>query len=351
MQRILIAGYYGFDNLGDEAVLAGLIKGLRDAMPGIEIAALSANPDKTRTLHGITAIKRTDIFKIITAMKKSDIFIFGGGSLIQDSTSLLSPLYYLGLLLLAKCANLPYMLMAQGVGPLNRNIVQIMTAYCFNKAALITVRDDKSAELLNKIGVNKNISITADLALLLKADNSLRVTEWIAKNIKSDKKNICISMRPWKDDSETAINQLSEILKNTPDIFPIYLPMHPEMDNEISDRMQKQTGGIKLDFYPTPPEAISIISACDGTIAMRLHTLILSVITGTPAFGIIYDPKVRDFGNKANIKIADMNNELSKHINDFLTSDMQNKNINEELILTAQKNIRLITEYLQMEKK
>ncbi|MEI6520578.1 MAG: polysaccharide pyruvyl transferase CsaB, partial [bacterium] len=276
MFRILIGGYYGFDNLGDEAVLAGLIKGLRDALPGVEIAALSANPDKTRLLHGITAIKRTDIASIFSLMHKSNLFLFGGGSLIQDVTSMMSPLYYFGLLAMARCVKLPYILIAQGVGPLNRNLIKKLTAHYFNKAESITVRDEQSAKLLNEIGVKKPTSITADLALLLEPDNSPRVEDWINRNIPSNKKIVCISMRPWLSAGETAVRQLINAIKEDSSIYPVYLPMQPTMDSEISHIMQNETGGVVVDITPTPSEAIVIISKCNAVISMRLHTLILS---------------------------------------------------------------------------
>lgn len=351
MFRILIGGYYGFDNLGDEAVLAGLIKGLREKLPGVEIAALSVNPDKTRLLHGITSIKRTDFISIFTLMRKSDIFLFGGGSLIQDVTSMMSPLYYFGLLTMSRLAKLPYMLIAQGVGPLNRNLIKKLTAINFNSAKLITVRDKKSAELLKEIGVKKDIQVTADLALMLEPNNSTRIQDWISKNIPSDKKIVCISMRPWLTNSTLAINQVVEAINKDTNIFPIYLPMQPDIDTELSILMLKETGGALIDFTPTPSEVLAIISNCHYTIAMRLHTLIMSVLAGIPAFGIIYDPKVNDFAQKANIEAADINTNLSKLILNFLNAKPQHSEINKSMIIDAYKNIKLITELLIKENK
>jgi polysaccharide pyruvyl transferase CsaB len=351
MFRILIGGYYGFDNLGDEAVLAGLIKGLREKLPGVEIAALSANPDKTRLLHGITSIKRTDFISIFTLMRKSDIFLFGGGSLIQDITSMMSPLYYFGLLTMSRLAKLPYMLIAQGVGPLNRNFIKKLTAHNFNGAKLITVRDKKSAELLKDIGVKKDIQVTADLALLLEPNQSPRVQNWINKNIPSDKKIVCVSIRPWISDSTIAINQVVEAINQDTSIFPIYLPMQPDVDSDLSISMLKETGGALIDFAPTPSEVLAIISNCHYTIAMRLHTLILSVLVGIPAFGIIYDPKVNDFAKKANIEAADIDNNLFKSLMSFLDSIPRHSEKKESMIIDANKNINLITEFLIKEKQ
>ena len=100
--KVLLSGYYGFGNVGDESVLQAIIQGLRDGNPDIKITVLSATPKITKELNGVNAIHRNNWLKIITRMLKTNVFISGGGTLFQNVTSTRSLYYYLSLILLAK---------------------------------------------------------------------------------------------------------------------------------------------------------------------------------------------------------------------------------------------------------
>ena len=116
---ILISGFYGFNNSGDDAVLLGIIASLQKEIPGFSMSVLSNNAKATKRQFNVKAISRNNIFKILIEMKKAKVFISGGGSLIQDVTSTRSLLYYLGLIWLAKKCGLKVMLYANGIGPVN----------------------------------------------------------------------------------------------------------------------------------------------------------------------------------------------------------------------------------------
>ena len=79
-KRIVLSGYYGFKNFGDEAILSVLIKRLQKDKNIITV--ISSDPEYTKSLHsGIKSIKTFDFRKIIGSIYKSDILISGGGSL------------------------------------------------------------------------------------------------------------------------------------------------------------------------------------------------------------------------------------------------------------------------------
>ncbi|HKL12509.1 MAG TPA: polysaccharide pyruvyl transferase family protein, partial [Halanaerobiales bacterium] len=116
MKRILLSGYFGFNNLGDEAILASMIDMIREETEDIKLIVLTNKPEETKVKYNTETIYRYDIFKIAAKMRQSDIFISGGGSLLQDVTSLRSVPYYLGLIWLAQFFNLKTVFFAQGVG-------------------------------------------------------------------------------------------------------------------------------------------------------------------------------------------------------------------------------------------
>ncbi len=85
--RLVLSGYYGFYNVGDEAILQSIIESLHKENPNIELVVLSNDPDYTRKMYGVEAVDRWSIKSVYDAIKKSDGLISGGGSLLQDKTS------------------------------------------------------------------------------------------------------------------------------------------------------------------------------------------------------------------------------------------------------------------------
>ena len=101
MVNILISGYYGFDNIGDESILRTLVSSLREHIPDCSLTVLSHNPTSTREKYGVEAVDRMSPVAILRAVKKCDMLISGGGSLLQDVTSSKSLHYYLSII---RCA-------------------------------------------------------------------------------------------------------------------------------------------------------------------------------------------------------------------------------------------------------
>ncbi|NLK01375.1 MAG: polysaccharide pyruvyl transferase CsaB, partial [Clostridia bacterium] len=144
MPRVVLSGYYGFQNAGDEAILYSIIKALRKVSPDIEMLVLSNSPSETSLRHGVEAANRWCIKEIYSEIRKSDLFISGGGSLLQDVTGLKSLVYYLGIVFLAKLLGKPVMFYAQGIGPINSFIGRVLTKIAADRVDLITVRDENS---------------------------------------------------------------------------------------------------------------------------------------------------------------------------------------------------------------
>ena len=102
MADIIIAGYHGFANSGDEALLLAILNTLRKKRPELDVTVLSKKPEETARVYGVKSIFRYNIFKVIKEMKRSKMLLFGGGSLLQDVTSSKSILYYLVIIWLAQ---------------------------------------------------------------------------------------------------------------------------------------------------------------------------------------------------------------------------------------------------------
>ena len=159
--RVLISGYYGFHNIGDEAILKSVIIALRQEKPDIKITVLSNDVEHTKKTYNVDAINRWNIGKIYLELLKSDGLISGGGSLLQDVTSS-RPIYYTLIMKLAKLARKPVFIYAQGVGPISEDKNKKAVKKILNKVNYITLRDKESLDLVKSIGVTKDIEIVPD---------------------------------------------------------------------------------------------------------------------------------------------------------------------------------------------
>lgn len=177
VQRIVISGYYGFDNSGDEAVLQSILLALeqqgREQGIQIEPIVLSANPARTSELYGVRAVPRMKLGAVMAALRESHGLISGGGSLLQDATSPRTIPYYLLILKLAQWLGKPTFIYSQGIGPVHRRLFYGPIRRTVAKSAYISVRDEESAQLLGRMGVaHERIEIVPDpvMGLPLRAD-------------------------------------------------------------------------------------------------------------------------------------------------------------------------------------
>jgi len=158
-KKIIISGYYGLKNFGDEAILQTLIDRLNSAYDKPEITVISKNPEYIKQTYKADSVYSFNFSEISRKMSGSDIFISGGGSLLQDVTSLMSLFYYLALILLAQIFKTRVYIFAQGIGPINNPFGRFLTGIILKNASLITVRDQNSSDFLSKLGV-KSIQTT-----------------------------------------------------------------------------------------------------------------------------------------------------------------------------------------------
>lgn len=296
MKRIAISGYYGFQNAGDEAVLAGLVMALRAAAPRqeVEITALSIDPQRTMLEHGISAAHRYRIGPLIRTISRSDLLLSGGGSLLQDSTSAHSIFYYLAVVRMAQMMGKKTMFVAQGIGPLIRRRSRRLTCLVANRLSAITVRDQASAELLREIGVTKPITVTADPALLLEPEQLEPATD----------ERCALSLRPWKNAEQLLADQLAQSYAGAlPTVPLLFMPMHGEQDSEVQTffavALREHLDGAVRIAKPCAPCNASLLlliaSRARMVIGMRLHALIFAAACGVPAVALSYDPKVAAF--------------------------------------------------------
>jgi polysaccharide pyruvyl transferase CsaB len=346
MHKILLAGYYGLNNIGDEAILEKFIELLKEVSKDIEITVMSGKPDYTRKVYGVNSIDRKDFIKVNQSIFKSDVVIFGGGSLLQDVTSKRSIYYYLYIIMISVLMKKKVLLLSQGIGPVKSKTNRILISCLLNRVDFITVRDLNSMSELRRLKINDEI-------IGFSADPVIDFGTHLPKTI-SAKKKVGLSFRYWKD--ADVINPLIFIIKDLRNkgIDIVLIPFHYNEDidliNEIGSKSEEQVCSIKEKM--TPKELYNVISGLDLLIGSRLHSLIFAVSADVPVTAVSYDPKVEYFmksiGDNPICDIKEMNTELIlKDVYQKLESNIQYKDKKEILIKTINKNIEVIQKAIE----
>ncbi len=334
--NITILGYHGFGNCGDEAILLAMKNNILEMYSNANITVLSFNPENTKTLYGINAVKRFSVPSIIKQIVRTDILIAGGGTLLQDETSTRSLLYYLSIIYFAKLFRKKVMLYSNGIGPVHKNCNRMLIKRVVNKVDLITLRDQFSKEELVDIGVNREIHVTADPAFSLKADD-VDVKKILQKETIDTSRNLVgISIRKWKNEEDfvNKISELSKYILEKYDVNIIIIPMQHSMDMDISKKLYKKIDNdrvflLKGDYLSQ--EVLGVIGSLTLLISMRLHTLIFAGAEEVPLAGVIYDPKISNYLRLLDMpSLGDCNNLDVEHM----------KNVVDDMILDKDKYLK-----------
>lgn len=307
MPRILISGYYGFDNLGDDTVLFGIMSSIRKHHPDAELVVLSNQPARTKALFGIEAVNRWNFMTIFKEITRCDMLVMGGGSLLQDVTGGRSILYYLGIARLTQLLGKPIVFYGQGVGPISKPLSEKLIRQVVNDVDVITVRDAKSREDLLSYGVEKpEIHVTADPAFAINPDlfsydaGARLLMEFgvRSKYMGGDQKVVGIAIRNW-----ATSHPFHEILaKNADDLVRagwrvVFIPMQYPSDVGASQRVlsHMKERAVLLNRQFSFRDIANVIANTDLIIGMRLHSLILAAHCDVPFVSLSYDPKIDRF--------------------------------------------------------
>lgn len=272
---VAVSGYYGFGNLGDEALLSGLLGQLRAL--GAEPLVLSGNPERTAEEHSVAAAHRYR--ELLPALRRSDVLISGGGGLLQDTTSSRSLGYYLGVIRLARLLGRRTIVYGQSVGPLSQSgRRQLKRAL---RSTGLAVRDESSRKLLASLGLSAEL--VADPALLLEppAEAAQEVDV------------LLVPRAPWRSFSEDLLAAGEEALSLGKSVG--ILAIQP--DEDAPEVGYLLAGLPEARHFPAADwrEALAVIAAAGLVLSVRLHGLIFAAAAGRPHAGLVYDPKVRGF--------------------------------------------------------
>lgn len=290
MKKILISGYYGFDNFGDEAILGVLINHLR----GNDITVLSSNPEKTGKTHNVNSLNSFNLKLIMERLPNFDVLISGGGSLLQNVTSNKSLFYYCGLINIMASLKKNVVIFAQGIGPVKGFWGKLIVKSALKKCKYISVRDEKSQELLKSWGIESNLVCDPIFDL----------------NVPSAKKTrkVGIQLRKFASLTDELFDEIvKQVALKFSDREIELICFQDSEDEGISkvflNKLRAKNPTIKANVVKnlTNNEIVERVSEYDYLIGMRFHACLLGLKYGIKTLAISYDPKVETLAKNANI--------------------------------------------------
>lgn len=300
---VLICGAYGRGNAGDDAILEAILTEMRQIDPDMPVWVLSRNPKDTRLTYRVNSLYIFSVFKWLRYMGKTNLYINGGGSLMQDVTSRRSLWFYLFTIWCAKRRDNKVLMYGCGIGPIqytsNRNLT---TKILQSSVDAITLRDTHSKTELDKMGItNPEVFLSADPTVILPAASS-EVIDGLMESLGLDAngKYIGFTLRPWPgyDAKAPVFGALADYVWEKYGLIPVFLPVEPRLDvpaaRKAAAHIQKAPYHI-VEHTGSSDHTIGLYSRMQVVISMRLHALVFSAGQGVPLVGVVYDQKVSSF--------------------------------------------------------
>jgi len=281
---VLLCGYFGYGNTGDEAILSASLAALRREDPARPITVLTAHPRRVARTYGVRVAGRFDPLAILWELMRCETLVFGGGGLLQDESGLPSLLYYTALLRLGRRMGKQVILHAGGIGPLIRPISQRLTAKAL-RGVEVTVRDPVSRQRLAAIGFGETVGSAADPALALKPADGERVAHLLRRYGLTAGRYAVLVPR----EKATAVFPLPVGLT------PVLIPFFPAEDRGICLAMQKRLPYAVLMEELSPAEIMGVIGEASLVLGMRLHALIFAQRMGVPCQAVGNHPKLTEY--------------------------------------------------------
>jgi polysaccharide pyruvyl transferase CsaB len=328
VNHILICGAAGYTNLGDDAILWGMLTQLRPAVGGRAIR-VAGGPGLAPLLtpFGAAPVSYVDRPELARAVEEAGLVILGGGGMLYDVDYEASLARFFGdpadrpwlyelaqIAAAARVAARPLMLYGMGAGPLVTEAARRAARYVAEQASVVTVRDTGSADLLAECGVPRaHVQVAGDPALAVapgsaeSAESFLRATGIAAR----PRPWIALNLRPWhrlgrpEDQARTGelVGRLTDRLAATVVLMPFQQTRHDDREvlGAALEAAGKPANALLVAPPPLPPDLAAVLARFDLVVGMRLHSLMLAMNGAVPFVGLCYDPKVAEFAREAGL--------------------------------------------------
>ena len=285
---MLLCGYYGEHNLGDDALLQVLLQEL----PRCERLLITASDKEAvqQLAPSAAVINRRSLKATLYAALRTDVLVFGGGSLLQDSTSLKSLIYYLALIAVSRLRGGRVLLWGQGLGPLRRSISRTLVRCVLPLCTAISWRDDDSMKLGRRLAPGVPMWMAPDPVWQLPQRSWFGGGEIV----------VCWRPSPLLDSARwTLLLEALDALSDGLNVRVCWLAFHQDQDGQLLDQLSTRhliSSRLRDRSHTVVPSTLDDVFAAFSTarlvVPMRLHALILAGLAGAPIAALSYDPKV-----------------------------------------------------------
>lgn len=319
-RKVLLSGFYGAGNLGDELILRSISAALEKADPAINVVVAAENPYKVELDHGLQAFKRTDVFEGAHQLHTADAVVVGGGGLWHDLTfqragglaslvtgSTMSIAGFGNLPLMGRVLGVPYHVIGLGAGPLEDEDAKAMVHFLASQTTSMLLRDEESRKVVEGTGVASECIETAPdvvYAVDLPDHPGRDEVPEVLLDLKRDSYQLIgINLRRWSHFDMTSVRATIEKTISTiaagQKIAVVGIPMQAgaSHDRQILAALgESLTPNVPFVILPDPP-SFSLLDAClnilDVLVTMRLHAALVAHRRYIPTVGLAYDPKVQ----------------------------------------------------------
>lgn len=298
----IVCGAYGHGNAGDDAILKSIIQSVQELDDTMPITVLAKNTQSIKKRYRVNSIYSFNVPRMFSAMRKSVLYINGGGTLIQNATSRRSLWYYLFTLRLAKFLGNKVDMYGCGIGPVRgEKNIRLVKKVLDRSVDTITLREKDSMTELESFGVKRpEILLSSDPALVLTPSSQLDVDIYLKKHgLQAGQKYICFMLRTWQgfEDKASAFASCADRAYEQYGMTPVFLSLNIFHDTSAAQKVaQKMKAPYHiLDDWAEPELLIGLLGHMDVVVSMRLHGLIFSSLSGVPLVGVAYDPKIGSF--------------------------------------------------------
>ena len=297
---VLLCGYYGFGNMGDDLLLDAAIKRSASRFPHMPVTALTAGGRRDARRYGVRCVRRWSLFSVMREIRISEVVVFGGGTLLQNSTSRRSLWYYLFILRYAERKGKRTELWGNGIGEIFGSVWRRMTAAALSGCDYVGMRERESAlylrELVREYGLpSPSIKLERDLAIDHAALGNGRA-EYILDRlgISNDTRTAVIALRGIEKRGYMAslVRFIGALISDG--IKPVFIAMYPYEDMEVCRRICRAFGGV-LAYPVSASDVAALMRRSCVVCGMRYHALVLAHLSGVPFIGFGGETKIQSF--------------------------------------------------------
>ncbi len=290
--QIVLCGYYGFNNLGDDALLSEAVRELKKRYVNARLTVICHAPKKMAKRFGIRTAMRENIPKILSLIRNADRLVLGGGSILQDSTSIRSLRFYSLLIETAAKSGVPVELLSNGLGPLKRKRAKKIVSKALSLCEKITLRDEDSLSLALSLGADRaKLALSDDLSSRINACSEDELFRLVKENSLDGKSFFLVSIKGKTKKSLRKIIEGEIKVQIALGLSPVFVVMHSGEDKKISRKLAKRYGAPCLEKL-SPEVLLALAGRAKLALGNRYHLLYFAKRQNIPIIPFGDDPKM-----------------------------------------------------------